>query len=125
MARSERAKQLQQFLESTGRKLPAQRTGANRNAYIDFDVTGKANLGEEGGPLSPGNGLPLGGLIQGGEGYGLYGGLHSEQIKLGIKRMFSGRKSFFYDFWFISFNCIFNNFTNIDILFDKFKFTFT
>jgi len=86
MARSERAKQLQQFLESTGRKLPTQRTGANRNAYIDFDVTGKANLGEEGGPLSPGNGLPLGGLIQGGEGYGLYGGLHSEQIKLGIKR---------------------------------------
>jgi len=86
MARSERAKQLQRYLESTGRKLPAQRTGANRNAYIDFDVTGKADLSEEGGPLSPGNGLPLGGLIQGGEGYGLYGGLHSEQIKLGIKR---------------------------------------
>ena len=80
MARSERAKQLQRYLESTGRKLPAQRTGANRNAYIDFDVTGKADLSEEGGPLSPGNGLPLGGLIQGGEGYGLYGGLHSEQI---------------------------------------------
>src|SRR5210317_1193887 len=84
MARSERAKQLQQFLESTGRKLPTQRTGAARNAYIDRDVTGRYR-GPEDGPLSPGNGLPLGGLIQS-EPVPLYGGLHSEQIKLGVKR---------------------------------------
>ena len=86
MAESQRAKQLRQYLESTGRKLPAQRQGAQRNAYIDFDVTGKANLGEEGGPLSPGNGLPTGGLIGGGEGYGLYGGLHNEHINNSLKK---------------------------------------
>ena len=86
MAESQRAKQLRQYLESTGKKLPAQRQGAQRNAYIDFDVTGKANLGEEGGPLSLGNGLPTGGLIGGGEGYGLYGGLHNEHINNSLKK---------------------------------------
>jgi hypothetical protein len=74
MARSDRAKQLEQQLISQGKILPPRRQGAARNAYIDFDVTGRADLGEEGGPLSPGNGLPIGGLIEGGDGYGLYGG---------------------------------------------------
>ena len=66
MARSDRAKQLEQQLISQGKILPPRRQGAARNAYIDFDVTGRADLGEEGGPLSPGNGLPIGGLIEGG-----------------------------------------------------------
>ena len=83
MARSERAKQLEQQLISQGRILPPRRQGAARNAYIDFDVTGRADLGEEGGPLSPGNGLPIGGLIRGGEGYGLYGGtIYQKQKEL-------------------------------------------
>jgi len=83
MARSERAKQLEQQLISQGRILPPRRQGAARNAYIDFDVTGRADLGEEGGPLSPGNGLPIGGLIQGGDGYGLYGGtIYQKQKEL-------------------------------------------
>jgi len=83
MARSERAKQLEQQLIQQGRILPPRRQGAARNAYIDFDVTGRADLGEEGGPLSPGNGLPIGGLIQGGDGYGLYGGtIYQKQKEL-------------------------------------------
>ena len=83
MARSERAKQLEQQLISQGRILPPRRQGAARNAYIDFDVTGRADLGEEGGPLTPGNGLPIGGLIRGGEGYGLYGGtIYQKQKEL-------------------------------------------
>src|SRR6056300_195648 len=83
MARSERAKQLEQQLISQGRILPPRRQGAARNAYIDFDVTGRADIGEEGGPLSPGNGLPIGGLIEGGEGYGLYGGtIYQKQKEL-------------------------------------------
>ena len=52
----------------------ASRQGSARPAYIDFDVTGNADLGEEGtDPLTPGNGLPQGGLIDSGDNWGMYG----------------------------------------------------
>ena len=76
MGVSKRAQQLAEQRRASGYVDPyrASRQGSARPAYIDFDVTGNANLGEEGTEfLRPGNGLPQGGLIDGGDGWGLYG----------------------------------------------------
>ena len=81
MAASERAIRRNAELLRQG-KIRNQARGAARNAYIDWDVTGKIR-GEEDGPLTPGDGLPLGGLIRGGEGYGVYGG--TTELKNSIK----------------------------------------
>ena len=81
MAASERAIRRNAELLRQG-KIRNKARGAARNAYIDWDVTGKIR-GEEDGPLTPGDGLPLGGLIRGGEGYGVYGG--TTELKNSIK----------------------------------------
>ncbi|MAR77898.1 MAG: hypothetical protein CMD43_03025 [Gammaproteobacteria bacterium] len=48
--------------------------GSGRFAYIDFATTGNTNLGEEGtDPITPGSGVPQGGLIDAGEEIPLYG----------------------------------------------------
>ena len=88
MAASERAIRRNAELLRQG-KIRNQARGAARNAYIDWDVTGKIR-GEEDGPLTPGDGLPLGGLIRGGEGYGVYGG--TTELKNSIKPPIKIRK---------------------------------
>ena len=76
MGTSDRARQQAAQRAASGYVDPyrGQKQGSARPAYIDFDVTGNADLGEEGtDPLTPGNGLPQGGLIDAGDGWGMYG----------------------------------------------------
>ena len=85
MAASERAIRRNAELLRQG-KIRNKARGAARNAYIDWDITGKIR-GEEDGPLTPGDGLPLGGLIGGGEGYGIYGGTSSAKSTKGKQKV--------------------------------------
>jgi len=85
MAASERAIRRNAELLRQG-KIRNKARGAARNAYIDWDVTGKIR-GEEDGPLVPGDGLPLGGLIGGGEGYGIYGGAGTQKSTKGKQKV--------------------------------------
>jgi len=85
MAASERAIRRNAELLRQG-KIRNKARGAARNAYIDWDITGKIR-GEEDGPLTPGDGLPLGGLIGGGEGYGIYGGTSSVKSTKGKQKV--------------------------------------
>ena len=96
MAISDRAKKLQARLESTnvnytpGRK----KTGANRNAYIDWQAP--AGVGSRGAGVSEEEGrgdgfrfqeLPVGGRLDDGTGNaGIYGGRTTEPFYKKIKR---------------------------------------
>ena len=85
MGASERAIRRNAELLRQG-KIRNKARGAARNAFIDWDVTGKIR-GEEDGPLVPGDGLPLGGLIGGGEGYGIYGGVGTKKSTKGKQKV--------------------------------------
>ena len=85
MGASERAIRRNAELLRQG-KIRNKARGAARNAFIDWDVTGKIR-GEEDGPLVPGDGLPLGGLIGGGEGYGIYGGVGTQKSTKGKQKV--------------------------------------
>tara|TARA_Y100001938_G_scaffold122350_1_gene170697 strand:- start:3050 stop:8164 length:5115 start_codon:yes stop_codon:yes gene_type:complete len=76
MGVSDRAKQQAAQRAASGYVDPyrGQKQGSARPAYIDFDATGNTDLGEEGtDPITPGNGLPQGGLIESGDGWGMFG----------------------------------------------------
>ena len=91
MAASERAIKRNAELLRQG-KVRSRARGAARGAFIDWDVTGNVR-GEEDGPITPGDGLPLGGLVRGGEGYGIYGGSQSpSEIKNDVKPPIKIRK---------------------------------